>query len=528
MVKSFKKQLKKNNKKNKKSNKQLIKHRGGDNSNVSSITANNLKKSGSGKELLEICRDACNIMQPMIEAFYNKINYRDKTGLSPEQSKKDDKSDFTVVDGLVQYFLQYILFDGKFEDVIGEEDLGEDGKYVNINTPHSNGNYYVITGEPVEGETDAEKLFISPEFNDYINGENSIKTKLLKLKEEKFKDINYKDKYVVIDPIDGTTEFTTKHGQQSTICIGFSNVEDGLPWAGIVYRPIPPSDKEPYDYTYIYGCKSEQLCICKKSNESDEKTYEKPTITPNTLLTSNKDLSPFLMSIIDTPKTNWSRINSGGAGNKMLKVLEGIGEAYIQDRGLSRWDTCAAQAIIEATGGICCKLTNFLSNGDFISYIYKKSEVNRDFNLNTLNKPQFTPYNINDEYKQDLLNFITNGLKSKNLSSKMKPKEVINTVYQVRTKVLNYGKKTLKKNLQSTNNKKLSNYENKTKSLAENLISNVTNNLYKEFTETHYKLEYYKAYSNLSGIVAFLDPTKKIDYFNLCKAAEAISLPEFS
>ena len=35
----------------------------------------------------------------------------------------------------------------------------------------------------------------------------------------------------------------------------------------------------------------------------------------------------------------------------MLMLLENKGGVYIQDRGLSRWDTCAAQAVIEAYGG---------------------------------------------------------------------------------------------------------------------------------------------------------------------------------
>jgi hypothetical protein len=34
---------------------------------------------------------------------------------------------------------------------------------------------------------------------------------------------------------------------------------------------------------------------------------------------------------------NFDRVPSGGAGNKMLMLLEGKGAAYIQDRGVSRW-----------------------------------------------------------------------------------------------------------------------------------------------------------------------------------------------
>ena len=34
---------------------------------------------------------------------------------------------------------------------------------------------------------------------------------------------------------------------------------------------------------------------------------------------------------------SFDRVPSGGAGNKMLMLLEGKGAAYIQDRGVSRW-----------------------------------------------------------------------------------------------------------------------------------------------------------------------------------------------
>ena len=47
---------------------------------------------------------------------------------------------------------------------------------------------------------------------------------------------------------------------------------------------------------------------------------------------------------------------AGGAGNKALLVLEEPSACYIQDRGLCRWDTCAAQGVLEAHGGVMVKL----------------------------------------------------------------------------------------------------------------------------------------------------------------------------
>jgi hypothetical protein len=49
------------------------------------------------------------------------------------------------------------------------------------------------------------------------------------------------------------------------------------------------------------------------------------------LLTSNGTISLFLRDLMEEMK--YQRVPSGGAGNKMLMLLEGKGDIYIQDRG---------------------------------------------------------------------------------------------------------------------------------------------------------------------------------------------------
>jgi hypothetical protein len=74
----------------------------------------------------------------------------------------------------------------------------------------------------------------------------------------------------------------------------------------------------------------------------------------------------------------------------MLMLLEGKGGCYIQDRGVSRWDTCGAQAVIEAYGGTCSKLTRFVQAKTLESYAYLESAVNLDFEPGAA---CMTPYN---------------------------------------------------------------------------------------------------------------------------------------
>jgi hypothetical protein len=49
-------------------------------------------------------------------------------------------------------------------------------------------------------------------------------------------------------------------------------------------------------------------------------------------LTSNGAISPFIERLIS--KIDIPRVKSGGVGNKLLMLLEGHGNCYIQDRGL--------------------------------------------------------------------------------------------------------------------------------------------------------------------------------------------------
>lgn len=299
------------------------------------------------RELCEVSRSACTIMRPMIKLIYDSI--------SSETSKlKADASAFTIADGVVQHLLVNYLFSGdKFAAVVGEEDESN----VNIVTKP-----FVV-----------DDLVIPDSYVDIIE---STRIQI----EDLSKSIcgtSYKHLSVFIDPIDGTREFSTKLGEQCSVCIGFSDTE-GLPVGGLVYRPItePP--------TWAAGAKSE--------NYADHELDMATTPNVNGLLTTNGSISPFTVQMMAHCQLH--RVPSGGAGNKMLMLLEGKGGAYIQDRGVSRWDTCGAQAVIEAHGGILCKLTSFLDDKSLESYKYLQSSDNLDF---IPGRSNLTPYNARNK-----------------------------------------------------------------------------------------------------------------------------------
>lgn len=218
-----------------------------------------------------------------------------------------------------------------------------------------------------------DDLTVPEEYTELING---VREAVAALNSEISAD-TYQDLTIFIDPIDGTREFSTGLGEQCSFCIGFNDAS-GKPVSGIVYRPItsPP--------TYAAGAKSE--------NYVESRLDMAAVPCANGLLTSNGAISPFIANLIT--QLGYVRVPSGGAGNKMLMLLEHKGAAYIQDRGVSRWDTSAAQAVIEANGGILTKLTKFIADKTLESYTYLQSSTNLDFEegasfltaYNTVNK----------------------------------------------------------------------------------------------------------------------------------------------
>lgn len=108
---------------------------------------------------------------------------------------------------------------------------------------------------------------------------------------------------IILFIIQKTKEFYSKLGEQCTICIGFAL--HGVPWAGVVYRPVPATT------SWAAGCAKQNLRLSKLVVESEHRRG---------LLTTNGAISPFLESLMAELK--YERVSSGGAGNKMLMLLE--------------------------------------------------------------------------------------------------------------------------------------------------------------------------------------------------------------
>lgn len=148
--------------------------------------------------------------------------------------------------------------------------------------------------------------------------------------------------------------------------MGF-NDPTGHPVAGIMYRPLT----EP---CYWAGGAASEDCKLGLLDMAE-------TPHPRGMLVTDGKVSPFLSQLID--ELGYERINSVASGNRAMMLLEGKGGAYIRDTGgFAKWDTSAANAVLEAYGGCMAKLPKFLEDQTLESYTHLKTTKNLDFNPN--------------------------------------------------------------------------------------------------------------------------------------------------
>lgn len=284
--------------------------------------------------------------------------------------RKADKSHFSMADGFVQALLERLLR-GRVGEIVGEEEAN-----VNIETPP-----YSAGG------------IVAPErFNAKIERLRDLMDELSSgplLAAAGNAPGPYGTLTAFIDPIDGTKEFCTGKGEQCAVMVGFAEMATGMAVGGLVYRPLCEHK------SHALGCKGEDFFtgVLRPAMTADGEAAGESS--GGTFLRSNGGVSDFLVAL--QSELGFEECKAGGAGNKAMMVLEQPNAAYIQDRGVSRWDSCAPQAIVEAAGGCFVKLAPLLASPPesktttappLEGYKYVKSALNSDFvpNLATLTK----------------------------------------------------------------------------------------------------------------------------------------------
>lgn len=190
---------------------------------------------------------------------------------------------------------------------------------------------------------------------------------------EQWRDVNDDDFVVWVDPLDGTSEYTQGFLDHVTVLIGVSIKNSAV--GGVIHQPYFKNPGGELGRT-IWGLKG----LGTGGFEPSLAPADKFIIT-TTRSHSNAIVLAALEALSPTDV-----IKVGGAGYKVLQLLEGTAHAYVfASPGCKKWDTCAPEAVLEAQGG---QLTDML--GVHYSYAFNVDHPNRRGVLATIGNVSHT------------------------------------------------------------------------------------------------------------------------------------------
>lgn len=152
-------------------------------------------------------------------------------------------------------------------------------------------------------------------------------------------------RYWIIDPLDGTKEFIKRNGE-FTVNIGL--IENGVPVLGVVHVPV-------LGITYA-GAKGLGAIKLTESGETSIATCTVPdgNNRPVRVVASRSHGSEAVEKCIEKLQKHFGEVErkSMGSSLKLCLVAEGEADLYPRLAPTSEWDTAAAQAVVEAAGGV--------------------------------------------------------------------------------------------------------------------------------------------------------------------------------
>lgn len=165
--------------------------------------------------------------------------------------------------------------------------------------------------------------------------------------------------YWLVDPLDGTKEFINRNGE---FTVNIALIDEGVPVLGVVYVPV-------LDVLY-YGTKADGAF--KEENGSKVAIHiSKISEEQGSLkiVASRNHRGEALDAWIAKAETRFSSVEaiSMGSSLKICLIAEGKADIYPRLALTSEWDTGAAQAVLEAAGGV-------LTDIDHQVYRYNQKE----------------------------------------------------------------------------------------------------------------------------------------------------------
>lgn len=173
------------------------------------------------------------------------------------------------------------------------------------------------------------------------------------------------ERFWLVDPLDGTKEFIKRNGE---FTVNIALIEDGVPVLGIVYAPV-------LDWLYA-GVPG--IGASKRTPEGVLQLEAQQVQLGGTLrvVASRTHRGDKLDAWLAAAATQFAAVEtlSMGSSLKICLVAEGSADVYPRLAPTCEWDTAAAQAVLEAAGGVLVD-----EQGQPYRYNRKESLLNPEF-----------------------------------------------------------------------------------------------------------------------------------------------------
>jgi 3'(2'), 5'-bisphosphate nucleotidase len=149
--------------------------------------------------------------------------------------------------------------------------------------------------------------------------------------------------YWLIDPLDGTKEFISRNGE---FTVNVALISGHRPVLGVVSAPV-------LDVVY-YGGDGVGAWIARGADAGKSIRVRRPAATPLIVVGSRSHRGDSLDSVL--ARVGPHEMRPMGSSLKICLVAEGSADFYPRLGPTSEWDTAAAQAVVEAAGGVVTTL----------------------------------------------------------------------------------------------------------------------------------------------------------------------------
>lgn len=159
---------------------------------------------------------------------------------------------------------------------------------------------------------------------------------------EESKEIPYSQRknwstFWLIDPLDGTKEFTKKRGE---FTVNIALIKDNTPALGVVYAPVT-------DVIYFGGLNSSFKQM--NTRKPHQLPLEENKSTRLRVVASKSHFTPETKAYIESLAGDYELV-SIGSSLKICLVAEGTADIYPRLGPTMEWDTAAAHAVVKGAG----------------------------------------------------------------------------------------------------------------------------------------------------------------------------------